>query len=512
MEIFRAIARIKYKDNTFCVLINKKLQKYFIKELEDGSIMYPTEDEYKELIRIFNQKQELTAFFNIGKNYRIVPKVIAKGVAIGALAVVLGVMATPYSLNENEFGEYESTITEEKATLEGVYQKGGYDFHSLDGYEDYRIYRIHKAVGTKSGLRIIECQNFDEFSDFISTKSNPTYTDLIKTLKSNQNVDDKYKAWLLEGIKNLEKSLPDVNLTVLNYNLNRLKLKETTLEALNTDGEKLVGRFDPETGEAYFIDAGDEESNKFVVFHEVLGHGISEATIERDAKDTIKFGEYTDFNIEINRERIVISDSIFIMKVLEQPIAIKQDGENSGGLAENESTEHVEYFYIGQGIEEGKADIIAKMAMGNDKIKGHPYIEQSEQLRIMCEAVGLDFEDYISNGGAEILSQKMQENDVENSLIYIVANDSYVSAMKNGSIEIIDPRDTFKENILAFFKDYADNKIKSGESREEIVKKFSQILARGGDFIHSTFNGEEINYEEFKNILDAQSEELEREE
>ena len=67
MEIFRAIARIKYKNDTFCVLVNKICQMYFIKELEDGSVMYPTEDEYKELNYIFSKKQKL-AFFNIGKN------------------------------------------------------------------------------------------------------------------------------------------------------------------------------------------------------------------------------------------------------------------------------------------------------------------------------------------------------------------------------------------------------------------------------------------------------------
>ena len=143
------------------------------------------------------------------------------------------------------------------------------------------------------------------------------------------------------------------------------------------------------------------------------------------------------------------------------------------------------------------------------QIIGSPYVEQTETLRIMCEAVGLSFEDYIANGGSELLNQRMQENDVENSLIYIYSSDIYVSAMKSDSTELIDEKDTFKANILAFFKDYADNKIKNGETREEVVARFSKILANGGDYIYSTFNGEEISYSELTDRVKETAESIE---
>ena len=39
MEIFSVIAKIKYKDNLFYVLINRACQKYFSKDFDDGTII-----------------------------------------------------------------------------------------------------------------------------------------------------------------------------------------------------------------------------------------------------------------------------------------------------------------------------------------------------------------------------------------------------------------------------------------------------------------------------------------
>ena len=58
MEIFKVIAKIKYKENFFYILINKACQIYFIKEFKDGSIIYPHEDEFNELANIFYKSQD----------------------------------------------------------------------------------------------------------------------------------------------------------------------------------------------------------------------------------------------------------------------------------------------------------------------------------------------------------------------------------------------------------------------------------------------------------------------
>ena len=232
MEVFKAISKIKYKDNIFCVLINKTCGIYYIKELEDGSIMYPTEDEYIELTNILIKKQEL-AFFKIGKNYRFDPKVIMRTGKLLALGTAVTLMSfqSIACVVKKDLPVYEETVQQ---TVEDIYRDLSNEFHSLYGYEDQRMYRIEKLVDTNAGIKFIECQNFDEFSKYIDTKANPTYEELRETLKNNENVSEKYKEWLFEGIDNLEKNMTDLNLTVLNYNFDRLKIIEKSLEDLNS--------------------------------------------------------------------------------------------------------------------------------------------------------------------------------------------------------------------------------------------------------------------------------------
>ena len=76
METFKLIAKIKYKGQRFCILINRACQKYFIKELEDGSISYPTVEEFVELSDSLNNIDRKMYFLGFGEKYRFDPKVI----------------------------------------------------------------------------------------------------------------------------------------------------------------------------------------------------------------------------------------------------------------------------------------------------------------------------------------------------------------------------------------------------------------------------------------------------
>ena len=427
-----------------------------------------------ELNDIFSKNQVLS-FLKINQKCKITPKLIKKSGILVALSMTLlvnGCTNQVFSNNNNEISVEETNLHEKDFFIvENMLKKQGYDFHILYNYDKEKLYRIHIDF-SKLDEKSIECQNFEEFYKYIDTEINPTYDDVKNTINKNNNLSDKYKKWLIEGIDNLEKYMPKVNLTVLNFNMNRLKIKEMTTKELNerTNNKRLAGVFDSETGEAYIVNDKDEKNNKFIFYHEIFGHGISEASFKRNVNE--------DNESNIKKEKIKISTSFLAMKILN----------------ENKVNGNSQFLYIGEGFGEGLADQIAKYSLDDDKIKGHPYIETSEQLRIMCETVGLSLEEYISNGGAEILSKKMQEVGITNSLMYIVSNDVYVSAMKSEAINLISKDDTFEANILSFFKDYYKSKIAKGEDKEEIVKKLSKILFKGGDFIHSTFNDEKIDY------------------
>lgn len=499
METFKVISKIKYNDQSFYVLINKSLELYFLKELEDGKVLYPTIDEFKALTEIFRKKQVLT-FLKHGKDYKIDPKVISKKgrlIAIGmALALIGGgVYLADDAIIKNQeiqeqIEEYQGELDElEKERIDLIKAKTGTKVEFLNGYEREDIYKVDSTIIPDSNEKLTFCSDFKEFSKEAGVPENPSYEDIIEVLNQNNGVDEKYKDWILEGIGNLEKKLPNANLSVLYYNLKRLTLQETTLEKLKEESDiSLVGEYNQETGKASFVKQKDDDSTKFIIYHEVLGHGLSEATFEKNISEEDAYGDGKI--VHLNKEKIIVSDSMYVMKINEVT-------DNSKG--------GYQFFYIGAGFEEGKADQIAKFAMGDDRIAGSPYVEQSEELRIMREAVDLSLEDYLSKGGANILNQKMQENGVQNSLQYIYSGDIYVSAMKDDRVKSLDEKDGFKGTIIAFFKDYADDKMSQGENRKEIVNKFAKILAEGGDFIHSTFTGEEINYDEFSKEIEDDS-------
>ena len=67
MERYKIIAKIEYKGKLFYILTNKYYNKYFLRIMEDESVMYPTLEEYLELDRIFNNN------FLINLNYLISP-------------------------------------------------------------------------------------------------------------------------------------------------------------------------------------------------------------------------------------------------------------------------------------------------------------------------------------------------------------------------------------------------------------------------------------------------------
>jgi len=470
MEVFNVVAKIKYKDNFFYVLINHACQKYFIKELDDDSIIYPTIDEFKTLNEIFSKKQAYTAL-KIGKNINIDPKIISRGkklISLGLVAAALGVLGPDIvnGFNKNEPEEVVTEIKNNDERIETTYQNMGYDFHEISGYEDQRLYRIHKYVLPSYEERVTECQSFEEFAELAGTKVKPTYEEVWDTLINNPQINEKYKMWLLEGLENMQKVMPNLDLTVLKYNLNRLNIKATTNQEVNYGMENgaLAGRFDPDTGIIYFSETQDETFDRFVLLHEALGHCISEASFEKPTDERYKVGNNSYWMVHITHDKVVISDSMFVMKCFDE---------------ENEEGRKFEMFRIGTGLEEGKADSIAKIAMGNVKVIGSSYSEQTEQLRIMCESLEMTLEDFIQNGGAELLSDRMQENGIENSLTYIYSNDISVTAKKSDMVELVNSKVSFKENILNYFKEYAKGKIDKGESKEEIISRFVKILSEG---------------------------------
>lgn len=483
MEVFNVVAKIKYKENFFYVLINKTCQKYFIKELEDGSIIYPTIEEFKELNEIFNKKQVYTAL-KIGKNVNIDPKIIAKGKKLISLGLVVAALGVTWPDIVAGFeGQTKPPVVEVKKNQERIetsFESIGYDFHEIKGYEGKRLYRVHKYVLPSYEERVTECQSFEEFAELTGTKFKPTYEEVWDTIINNSRIGEKYKLWILEGLENLQKAMPNLDLTVLNYNMNRLILNVTTNEEVNYGNEygNLAARFEPDTGTIYFSEDGFEPMDKFILLHEALGHCISEASFEKPVDERYKVGSSSYWMVHITHDKVEMSDSMFVVKCFDE---------------ENKEGRRFETLRIGSGLEEGKADKIAEIAFGDPSyLMDSSYLEQTEQLRIICESLEMTLEDFLQNGGAEALSDRMQENGIENSLAYIYSNDLSVTAKKSNLIELVNSKVSFKENILNYFKEYAKEKIARGESKEDIISRFVKILSEGNGLTSSLLVKDEL--------------------
>lgn len=262
MEKYRLVATIKYKENKFQILSNVQCQKYFLKILDDGALIYPTLEEFDELNKIFNVNNNLMYMINKDKRgennnskkskyISLIPKIIHKGVLI-SLATALMLTGCSKSIEANSISDETS-----KDNI----------FYGEILSEDISVLRYYKGV--------TYCKDIEEFKKYIDIDvKNPTFEDLKNAIRKNENIDDIYKEWLYTGIDNLESSRINMDLTILYYNLNRIKIIEVSLDEIKEDY--------PPAAVAYFncidgiVGVNKEIVNPFEIYHEVLGHGMTQ--------------------------------------------------------------------------------------------------------------------------------------------------------------------------------------------------------------------------------------------
>lgn len=271
MEKYRLVAIIKHKENKFQILSNKQCQKYFLRILDDGSLMYPTLEEFDELYKIFNANNNLAYMINKDKREEnnsnkskyisLIPKIIHNGVLI-SLATALILTGCSKSIDANSI---TSDINEVTSTSNETSKDNIFDIELLPG--DILMLREYEGIAF--------CKDIEEFKKYIDIDvEDPTFEDLKNAVQKNENIDDRYKEWLYTGIDNLESSGINMDLTMLYYNLNRIKIIEVSLDEIREDY--------PPAAVAYFnyidgiVGVNKETTNPFEIYHEVLGHGMTQ--------------------------------------------------------------------------------------------------------------------------------------------------------------------------------------------------------------------------------------------
>lgn len=427
MENFRVIFNITYKGQNFKVLSNKYFQKYFLKILKDGSLIYPTFDEFRELHILFtntkcydikNQKDTKLVYrkgkgYTEEKRYRLDPNIIMDkygnkliSLAMAISLINMGIKLIPIvTMNLGA-----------KQLTENVY--------ALENFVD------------KNNISAKVC-DYSEFKKFLKVK-NPTYDDVVELITQKENLSNKYKYWLISGLNNLKQELGDIDLSVLYYNIARMQILNKSYNEMEEDSKikGTVATFKPITGEVY-INENEIDSTTFL--HEVLGHGLTEGYIDGKA--------YTTFTI---------------------PAFSKID----------------KYYYVfgfGHAFEEAKAELISEIASGIPiQYHDNGYSQSIEALRIIMKTTNLTLADVIKHGGVSYLIDKMKENDIDYPLEHIENFDAFFTMLKNSSkllpVEIPGEEYDFTNSLEDYMIDFVDEKIARGESQEKLGEEVYQII------------------------------------
>lgn len=445
MEEFKVLLEIKYKENKYKILVNQNHQKYFIKVLENKELVYPTLEEFKELYNIFGCNQIREKHFAIksckhGKKIKIEPKIIFKNTLISlamALTIIGGTKilttdSTQISLpaKEDISNSQSEEINVEENNIEEIQEMFEQIGAKIEQVSDNLF--VVKSIENEE---TIYCHSANEFSQYLDVQ-NPTFDDVKQVLECNANIKDEYKAIMRNGINILQEKMPDVNLSALYYNISRMKIYEKEPEQIrNETTENVIAYFNiVDSSVSICPDSLTEET--FV--HEVLGHGMTSGMIQNGDK-----------KVQLVTEMIIYDSQL-------------DDGNNLN--------------LFGSSMAEEEADLITQQIVGDDILKNSlPYSPVSEQLKLYMEIAGMDISDLINNGGIKLV-KKMMENDIENPLDYLEKNDILCNALING-LEIVQPEMSVKKNIRELFLDYADNKIKRGESIDKITDDIRRMIS-----------------------------------
>ncbi len=444
MEEFRVLLEIKYKESKYKVLSNNKYQKYFLKISEDRTLIYPTIQEFSELYEIFKNKGIKKYCYKVenktqreikkGK-IKLEPKVVVGATLISlALAITLITNSKENNnMNKENIVQISNSQYFEKTVVEQIKQNKQNEYETIEFLKSGEIeakkisnntYHIQKYKD------YIYCNSPEEFGKYVE-KSNPTYDDIRKALEANNNIKEKYKNIILKGINNLEEKLPTMNLSVLHYNISRMKIIETTLQNIQKEcGANAVAYFNKMTGEV-IVDEKDVQDN--TILHEVLGHGTTCALVE------------------VENKKIIMGTELLIYF---------------------EETGEIEVF--GDSMSEAEADMIGENATEETYQFIQEYLPIAEQLRIFMSTAEVNLENLL-NKGSNYLVEKLYTNGIKDPFIYIEQCDSLCRAMQSG-IPITEPENAIKNNVKTFLKEYATSKLKQGEDINSIIQRINKIM------------------------------------
>lgn len=464
-ENFKYLYSFKYNNKEYIFLTSKNYPFYFLEYIkETDSFDYPDIDTFKELynkfysndhILSFNLKEEIRQIKELLFNMNIdLTPLVRTGNTLLALALVLAMCGCQQTtdINSNTNTETSSIVAQkdEKQELYDYFKKHNMDviFKEYDN-NDYIFVRHFVNSNQKHQITL---KDFEEFRDFKNMDFIPTWDDVIKVFRENQNIDDEKKKIILDGINKLKNSedLKGIDLSVLYANAKRMTFKYLSPEEMTqaVNRETVYAYFDTQTGIVYL--PNDKQIKEFEFLHEVLGHG------------TLAYREETE-------EALIVFDCT-------NQLMLPADNTYVG-------------HSVGIMVSEGGANMIARLA--TDDRSAHSFYElYEEELRVIASLCNVSLGELFNQKGVA-LYDLMYKNNIDTPVEYIFKMDGIYKGKLYCEFSDLMERlfvDATEENFLN----------SNEETQSEIIKATLQII-RDSHFkdqgeMHFDYVGGSINY------------------
>lgn len=463
MGKYRFLMDIKIKGKRFKVLENEFHKKYFLRILDDNSLLYPTIEEYIELDRIYNIKVS-NRISASSRGVEIAAKVI--DVATKKLLPLAAI----------------ASITMTGCTTEAVYTD--------DTAEEIDLVETAKSVGmdlaqTKSGMyyvtkmdngdgtNTIFVSNNDEFRKYVDVK-HPTFDDVRKALAEKENIPKRYKDYINQHINNLEETHKNLDLAVMYYNIERLIIEEKEEEDIKNDvgASEVVAYFNAETGNMVVPKTEWNELLEYEISHET-DHMLTEAVLT-----------------DQNGDKVVRSLATNVVSY----------------MLEDDDTINFEIYQLGNAHKEAATEIVTENSTQMTAISC--YNELQDELKLFQKTINkLDIYSILNND-VTYLSDKMYDNKVEDFDNLLSLQDEYYWS----AINDIEMEEGYIETIYELYLPdlYAD-KIRDGESAEKIYREFINgtqgIVEDFREYKDSVETARKNAFEDINSVLDEEGEE-----
>ena len=440
MEEFRFLYTIKFNNKKFWVLTNETYRFYILEILENGKLTYPEYDDYIGFICEFKNfssknlnRSDLKENDERRRNFlerskgilRLIPRVVKNGIIISAMsALIIAGIAGVMKINE-AFVEHKQAELVEMYIKEA--QRNDCEVEYIPELEKY-IFKSY--IDSETNKKVIVCTTNDELKEYFPEKNqNPTYEDVIRTIRQNENIPDEFKEQYIDALKKLKELMPGIDLFVLNLNAERMSVRVVE----NIKIKNTVGVFHKETGEIEY----EENPKPLTIIHELIHAMIGGEFKLQDGtivEKTFKFPEIT-FNID--------PETIQMTMMMD---------------------------FIGVTTEEYLADKLAEILIGEKRGDGSylPTDWQWEMYRLACN---YSYQELINNGTRGLIDA-MVKNDVDLATEVVRDADSLLWAIEL-SIAAGEPTQYLENGITIsstsekFWNDWLEEKVQRGESNLE---------------------------------------------